>query len=84
MKYQYRRTKDGELLIICVNTSKDGRKCYECSSVFYSAHFDTDKDYLLKETKAEKKNKHVTLTSFLIRHNRIAEDAIMVDRLPKL
>lgn len=84
MKYQYRRTKEGELLIICVSSSVNGKKCYECLNVYDNIHFDTNKEYLLKETKAERKNQHVTLTGLLIRHNRIAKNAIIVDRLPNL
>lgn len=81
MKAQIRRTKEGELLLVYIN-SNDRKKWYECYNIYTCDHLEANKDFLLSQTKAEKSSKYIELIHSL-KSNYFA-DLEITSRLPKL
>jgi len=80
MKAQFRITKDGELILVYVNSNKNGKKWYECYLIYDNTYFETNKGYLL-ECKPVKSSEYSELISILKRKLDITE---IINRLPKL
>lgn len=80
MKAQYRTTEDGQLILVYVNSNKDGKKWYECYSIYDKNHFEAEKDYILK-CKPQDRSNYVELSHSL---GRYFEDLEIINRLPKL
>ena len=80
MKAQYRRTKDGELILVYVNSNADGKKWYECLNIYDATTFETTREYLL-ECKPQNCGNYVELSHILSCRMSNLE---IINRLPKL
>ena len=82
MKAQFRMTKGNELILVYVNSNKNGKKWYECYDVYDGTFFEASKEYLL-ECRPVKSSEYPELITVLKR-KYLLDISEIINRLPKL
>ena len=80
MKAQYRKTKDGELILVYVNSNTDGKKWYECLNIYDAATFESTREYLM-ECKPQNRGNYLEITHMLSYKMPNLE---IINKLPRL
>ena len=71
-------TKEGELILVYVNSNKNGKKWYECYLIYDHTYFEAEKKYLLS-CKSVKSDEYTCLTNLL---SKKFDNLRIINRLP--
>lgn len=61
---QYRINNDDYLLLVYKNLN-DAESVFQCYDIYHNCYFEAEKEWIMKNTKAEKREKHIGMTDTL-------------------